>query len=55
MERFKRAVYASGAWTFEFTALDPATRAALDRRLADAGLTALAAVSRDGVRMRVTP
>ena len=51
----KRAVYASGAWTVEFTALDSAARAALDNRLGDAGVTAVAAVSRDGVRMRVTP
>jgi len=51
--KWKRAIYASGAWTLEFAALDAATRDVLLRRLADAGLTALSANSADGTRVRI--
>lgn len=51
--KWKRAVYASGAWTLEFSALDDATRDALVRRLADAGLTALSATNAGGLRVRI--
>jgi hypothetical protein len=51
--KWKRAVYASGAWTLEFSALDDATRDALVRRLAGAGLTALSATSAGGLRVRI--
>jgi hypothetical protein len=51
--RWKRATYAGGAWTFEFTALDDVVRDALLARLAAAGVTALAATSPGGVRVRI--
>ncbi|MEO8848547.1 MAG: type II secretion system protein GspL [Casimicrobiaceae bacterium] len=50
---WKRAIYASGAWTVEFTALDAAARDNLIARLSAAGLTALYAVGADGVRVRI--
>ena len=50
----KSAIYADGAWTFELAALDAPALAALDRRLQDAGLTALQAKTSAGHRMRVT-
>ncbi len=52
---WKRAVYASGAWTVEFAALDAATRDALIRRLGEAGLTALSASTASGLRVRIQP
>ncbi|HEY5365166.1 MAG TPA: type II secretion system protein GspL [Casimicrobiaceae bacterium] len=51
--KWKRAIYASGAWTLEFAALDTATRDTLLRGLADAGLTALSATGADGTRVRI--
>lgn len=51
--KWKRAVYASGAWTLEFSALDDATRDALIQRLVDAGLTALHAANAGGLRVRI--
>jgi hypothetical protein len=51
----KRATYSAGAWTFELAALDANARTALDARLAAAGLNALSATGRDGMRLRVTP
>ena len=51
--KWKRAVYASGAWTLEFATLDDAVRDALIRRLADAGLTALHANNAGGLRVRI--
>jgi hypothetical protein len=51
--RWKRAIYASGAWTFEFGTLADPARDALVARLTAAGLTALAATSPSGVRVRV--
>ncbi|MEO6927976.1 MAG: type II secretion system protein GspL [Casimicrobiaceae bacterium] len=50
---WKRAIYASGAWTVEFTALDAPARDSLIARLSAAGLTALYAVGTDGVRVRI--
>jgi Type II secretion system (T2SS), protein L len=51
--KWRRAVYASGAWTFEFAPLDAATRDALVARLSAAGLTPLTADSAAGLRLRV--
>ena len=51
--KWKRAVFAGGAWTLEFTTLDDATRDTLIRRLGDAGLTALYAANAGGLRVRV--
>ena len=51
----KSATFTDGAWTFEFAALDDATRAALDRRMQDGGLAAVQARTAAGSRMRVTP
>ncbi|MEP7063750.1 MAG: type II secretion system protein GspL [Betaproteobacteria bacterium] len=51
--KWKRAVYSSGAWTLEFSAIDDATRDTLIRRLTDAGLTALSATNPGGLRVRI--
>jgi hypothetical protein len=51
--QWKRATYASGAWTFEFGALGEGVRDALVARLTAAGVTALAASSASGVRVRI--
>lgn len=50
----KSAVYADGAWSFDFGALDPAALAALDRALASAGISALHAPTAGGVRFRIS-
>jgi len=51
--QWKRAVYASGAWTFEFGPLADGVRDALVARLTAAGVTALAANTASGVRVRI--
>jgi type II secretion system protein L len=50
----KSATYADGAWTIELAAIDPAALAAIDRRLANAGVSALQAKTGAGYRMRVS-
>jgi type II secretion system protein L len=51
--KWRRAVYTSGAWTLEFSALDDATLEALMERLANAGVTALHATNAGGLRVRI--
>jgi hypothetical protein len=51
----KSATYAADSWTFDLGKLDPASAAALDRVLANAGLATLSATTAAGTRMRVTP
>jgi hypothetical protein len=51
----KSATYAEGHWTFDLSRLDVGAAARLERQLADAGLSTLAATSPSGARMRVAP
>ncbi len=51
----KSATYAAGAWTLDFTRLDPAVAARLDSGLAAAGVATLAAPNASGTRMRLSP
>ena len=51
----KSATYAGSTWTFDLGKLDPAHAAALDRKLAAAGLATLAATTASGTRMRIAP
>ena len=51
----KSATYADGHWTFDFAKLDAGAADRLERQLAAAGLSTLAATNSSGARMRVAP
>jgi hypothetical protein len=51
----KSATYADGHWTFDFARLDAGAADRLERQLAAAGLSTLAATHSSGARMRVAP
>ena len=51
----KSATYADGRWTFDLAKLDAGAADRLERQLAGAGLSTLAATNPSGARMRVAP
>jgi len=51
----KSATYSDGRWTFDFSKLDAGAADRLQRQLAGAGLSTLAATNPSGSRMRVAP
>jgi hypothetical protein len=51
----KSATYADGRWTFDLAKLDVGAAERLERQLAGAGLSTLAATNPTGTRMRVAP
>jgi len=51
----KSATYAAHTWTLDLGKVDPAVAANVDRNLAAAGLTTLAATTPAGTRMRIGP
>jgi hypothetical protein len=54
-ETLKSATYADGRWTFDLAKLDVGAAERLERQLAGAGLSTLAATNPTGTRMRVAP
>lgn len=51
----KSATYAAGTWTLDLARLDAAAATRLERELAAAGLTVIAAPNANGLRMRIAP